>query len=181
MDEGETWGGFNDWEQVKVPTHSSSIHHQSTPPAEPDIVHRGLEMSSGDEAEVNSSVASNNGDEPNSGPLKKANEFGRILSNGVVKVAARLGYYLRILPFGATTGILAALLVPFVYAKMRKWRARVKEEKKDPLILLIQEKDQMINKLLIQIAHMKELISTRRRVPVLRNISRPGPRSGQLT
>ncbi|TYJ05636.1 hypothetical protein E1A91_A12G176500v1 [Gossypium mustelinum] len=168
MDEGETWGGYNDWEQVKVQTHSSSIHHQSTPPAEPDIVHRGLEMSSGDEAEVNSSVASNNGDEPNSGPLKKANEFGRILSNGVVKVAARLGYYLGIWPFGAITGILAALLVPYVYAKMRKWRARVKEEKKDPLILLIQEKDQMINKLLIQIAHMKELISTQRRVPVLR-------------
>ncbi|XP_039051799.1 uncharacterized protein LOC120193359 [Hibiscus syriacus] len=126
-------------------------------------------MSSTDEAEANSSVASNNGVEANdcSGPSKKADEISRMLSNGILNVAARVRccFGFGIWPFGAIGG---ALLVSFVYAKMRKWRARVKEESKDRLIVLVQEKEQKINQLLFQIAHMKELISARRSVPVLR-------------
>ncbi|GMI99878.1 hypothetical protein like AT2G03310 [Hibiscus trionum] len=164
---------FSDWEQIQVPTLPPrpipSSKHNSTPSPEPDTV---SEMPSADEAEVNSPVASNNGVDANyhSGPLKKANEIGRILSNVVVNVAARFrccfgfGFW----PFGAIGGALAALLVSFVYAKMKKWRARFKQESKDRLIVLVQEKDQKINQLLFQIAHMKELISARRGVPVLR-------------
>ncbi|KAK8604338.1 hypothetical protein V6N13_099283 [Hibiscus sabdariffa] len=175
---------FNDWEPIQLPTlqpHPSSTH-RSAPPPEPDTVHEGLEMSSADEAEVNSSVASNNGveAEPNhhAGPLKRANEIGRILRNGVVHVAARvrccLGLGFGLWPFGAIGGALAALLVWFVRARMRKWRARVKEENKDRLIVLVQEKDQKINQLLFQIADMTEIISARRRVPVLREKQKIG-------
>ncbi|KAK8659299.1 hypothetical protein V6N13_029505 [Hibiscus sabdariffa] len=166
---------FNDWEPIQLPTlqpHPISTH-RSAPPPEPDTVHQGLEMSSADEAEVNSSVASNNGveAEPNhhAGPLKRANELGRILRNGVVHVAARVRG-LGLWPFGAIGGAVAALLVWFVRARMRKWRAtaRVKEENKDRLIVLVQQKDQKINQLLFQIADMKEIICARRRVPVVR-------------
>ncbi|GMJ09548.1 hypothetical protein HRI_004624000 [Hibiscus trionum] len=157
---------FNDWEPIQAPT--LELHFKDpAPPPEPDTVDEGLEMSSADEAEVNSSVASNNGVEPNyhPGPLKRANEIGRILRNGVVYVAARvrccLGLGFGIWPLGAVGG---ALLVWFVCARMRKRRARVK----DRLIVLVQDKDQKINQLLFQIAHIKEIISARRRVPVLR-------------
>ncbi|KAL4346770.1 hypothetical protein GQ457_17G015680 [Hibiscus cannabinus] len=166
---------FNDWEPIQLPTlqlqpHPSSTHRSAPSPEpepEPDTVNEGLEMSS---AEVNSSVASNNGveAEPNhhAGPLKRANELGRILRNGVVHVAARVRG-LGLWPFGA---IGVALLVWFVRARMMKWRAtaRVKEDNKDRLIVLVQQKDQKINQLLFQIADMKEIICARRRVPVVR-------------
>ncbi|XP_039069485.1 uncharacterized protein LOC120216037 [Hibiscus syriacus] len=158
---------FNDWEQIP-----DTALPSSTPSPEPETVHEAVEMSSADESEANSSVASNNGVEANdcSGPLKKANELGRILRNGIVNVAARVRCCLGfgIWPFGAIGGALAALVVSFVYAKTSKWRARVKEESKERLIVLVQEKDQRIKQLLFQIAHMKEVISARRRVPVLR-------------
>ncbi|XVF03279.1 hypothetical protein REPUB_Repub04eG0247800 [Reevesia pubescens] len=202
MDEAETSDGFSEWEQIQAPrspTHSTppmtpsreqymvvvttqdnNLQHQADLSVySPSHRHEGLEIVSDDEPEVNSSVASRSssttGDEANSGRLKKANEIGKILRNGIVNFAARVRYYMDmdfgwgVWSVGAVCGFVAAVLTSFVYAKVRKSRARVlNEEKKDRLIFLIQEKDQKINKLFVQIAHMNELLSARRRVPVLR-------------
>ncbi|XVE85813.1 hypothetical protein DITRI_Ditri17bG0121300 [Diplodiscus trichospermus] len=151
----------------------------------PPSRHEGLEITTdvaeeeevhaGDELEVNSSVgsrSSSTGDGANSGALKKANEIGKILCNGIVKVGARIRYYMAfgwgVWSVGAVGGVVAAVLLSLAYAKVKSRRPRVKEEKKDRLVLLIQEKDQKINQLLVQIAHMNELFLARRRVAVLR-------------
>ncbi|XVF85885.1 hypothetical protein PTKIN_Ptkin17bG0153800 [Pterospermum kingtungense] len=202
MDEAEASDGFSEWVQIdQSPTHpmtppeeqnmvgssttqDNSLQQQRQQQQHdlsvfPPSHHEGLEVtssSSSAEEEVNSSVASwssiTGRDKANSGPLKKANEIGKILANGIVKVGARVRCYMAfgwgVWSVGAVGGVVAAVLLSFVYAKVRKWRARVKEENKDRLIFLIQEKDQRINQLLVQIAHMNELLSARRRVPVLR-------------
>ncbi|XVE53179.1 hypothetical protein DITRI_Ditri02bG0183100 [Diplodiscus trichospermus] len=196
----EASDGFSEWEQILAPTRPSptltpsveqnmvvaqdnnNSQHQHDMSAFPPSRHEGLEITSDeeevhvrDELEVNSSVASrsiSSGDEANCGAVKKANEIGKILANGIVKVAARVRCFMEFgwgfWSVGAVSGAVAALLVSFVYAKARRWRARVKEEKEAALIFLIQEKKQKINQLLVQIAHMNELLSARRRVPVLR-------------
>ncbi|EOY01827.1 hypothetical protein QUC31_013587 [Theobroma cacao] len=150
-------------------------HHEGldiTSEAEDD--EEGEEVHVRDE-EVNSAVLeswSSTGDEGNSRPLRKANGIGEILTSGIVKVAARVRCFVAfgwgVWSFGAVGGVVAAVLMSLVYAKVRRWRTRVKGEKKDQLEFLIQEKDQKINQLLVQIAHMNELLSARRRVPVLR-------------
>ncbi|KNA04822.1 hypothetical protein SOVF_196160 [Spinacia oleracea] len=55
----------------------------------------------------------------------------------------------------------AALMVAlFAIVKILQWRNR--------FLLLVREKDQRISQLLHQIAHMNEILSARRKVPVLR-------------
>ncbi|XP_022775774.1 uncharacterized protein LOC111317602 [Durio zibethinus] len=202
MDEAEASDGFSDWEQIQAPTYSTpplttSGEHDNHPQHQHDLSvfppsrHEGLRITSDDdddddeeeeeeevhvhdESEVNSSVGSwsSTGDEANSRPLKKTNEIGKILTNWIVKVGARVRCHMAFgwgfWPVGAVTGAVAAVLLSLMYAKVRKWRARIKEDKKDRLIFLIQEKDQKINQLLVQIAQMNELLSARRRVPVFR-------------
>ena len=175
MDDAEASDGFSEWEQIQAPTHSTS---SLTPSEEQDMVvtkdnnpqhqhdlsvfppsrHERLEITSDeeevhifDELEVNSSVASwssSTGDEANPGTLKKANEIGKILINGIVKIGARVRYYMAfgwgVWSVGAVSGVVATVLLSLVYAKVRMWRARIKEEKKDRLIFLIQEKDQVL-------------------------------------
>ncbi|XWS69673.1 hypothetical protein CRYUN_Cryun04dG0199100 [Craigia yunnanensis] len=199
MDDAEASDGFSEWEQIQAPTlptisltlseeqnmvvtKDNNPQHQHDLSVFPPSRHEGLEITSDeeeevhirDELEVNSSVASwsmSTGDEANSWPLKKANEIGKILTNGIVKVAARVRYCMAfgwgVWSVGTVSGVVAAVFLSLVYAKVRRWRARVKEEK-DRLIFLIQDKDQKINQLLLQLAHMNELLSARRRVPVLR-------------
>ncbi|XP_021299927.1 uncharacterized protein LOC110428404 [Herrania umbratica] len=150
-------------------------HHEGlviTSEAEND--EEGEEVHVRDE-EVNSAVLeswSSTGDEANSRPLRKANGIGEILTSGIVKVAARVRCFVAFgwgaWSVGAVGGVVAAVLMSLVYAKVRRWRTRVKGEKKDQLEFLIQEKEQKINQLLVQIAHMNELLSARRRVAVIR-------------
>ncbi|XWS34143.1 hypothetical protein CRYUN_Cryun21dG0014800 [Craigia yunnanensis] len=200
MDEAEASDGFSEWEQIQSPTHltppmtphgekdmvvttqDNNLQQKHNLSVFPPSRHEGLEITSdeeevhiSDELEVNSSVSSwspSTGDEANPGTLKKANEIGKILINGIVKIGARVRYYMAfgwgVWSVGAVSGVVATVLLSLMYAKVRMWRVKVKEEKKDRLIFLIQEKDQKINKLLVQIAHMNELLSARRRVPVLR-------------
>lgn len=162
MDEAEASSdGFSEWVQIQSPTHSNpqdkSLQQQKQQhdlSVFPPIHHEGLtEIVSSAEEEVNSSVSSwssTAGDKPNSGALKKAaHEIGTILSNGIVKVGARVRYYMDFgcgvwSVGGAVSGVVAAVLISFVYAKFRRWRSRVKEEKKDRLVFLIQEKDQVL-------------------------------------
>ncbi|XWS64222.1 hypothetical protein CRYUN_Cryun06bG0168000 [Craigia yunnanensis] len=181
MDDAEASDGFSELEQIHATTHSTPTLTSSgeqdmvvTQDNNPQHQHDLAVLPPSRHEEVNSSVASwpmSTGDEANSGPSNKANEIGKILNNGIVKVAAGVRYYMAfgwgVWSVGAVSGVVAAVLLSLVYAKVRRWRARVKEEKYR-LIFLIQEKDQKINQLLVQLAHMNELLSARRRVPVLR-------------
>ncbi|CAO2829538.1 unnamed protein product [Amaranthus hypochondriacus] len=63
--------------------------------------------------------------------------------------------YSYIVPASAMT--IAALLL---YVKILQWRKRI--------LHLLREKDQRISQLMHQIAHMNEILSARRKVPVLR-------------
>ncbi|OMO93317.1 hypothetical protein CCACVL1_06541 [Corchorus capsularis] len=206
MDNGaEASEGFSEWEQIQYsPTASSSPRTDMIPIKDnglrhelsvfPPSRHEDLEVKPEeevhhieDEEEVNSSVQdswSTTGEEAEaeSNPLipsKKPNEIGKILTSGIVKVAARVKNYVGVAfgcgvwSVGAASGVIAAVLLSVVYAKVRRWRRttrpRIKEETKDyKLMSLIQDKDQKINQLMAQIAHMNELLSARRRVPVLR-------------
>ncbi|KAK5839384.1 uncharacterized protein LOC108482651 [Gossypium arboreum] len=190
MDEGELSDGLSEWELIQAPAHSTPLitplaeqhmvatattkdnspqhqHHLSVfPPSRRD----GLE----EEEEVNSSVTSWSmikGDGANSWSLKNTSAIGKILTNGALKLAARVGYYVGF-GWGVWSGniVVAAMLLSFLYAKVRLWGGRVKKAKKDPLIRLIQEKDQKMKQLLFQIGEMNEILLSagRRRVPVVR-------------
>ncbi|OMO71865.1 hypothetical protein COLO4_27972 [Corchorus olitorius] len=207
--EAEASEGFSEWEQIQYsPTNSTSPTTDMIPIKDNDLRHElsvfppscreDLEVKPEEQEqeevhhiqndeEVNSSVQdswSTTGEEAeaesNPLPLKKPNEIGKILTSGIVKVAARVKNYVGVAfgcgvwSVGAASGVIAAVLLSVVYAKVRRWRRTtrprlIKEEKKDyNLMSLIQDKDQKINQLMAQIAHMNELLSARRRVPVLR-------------
>ncbi|KAK9276018.1 hypothetical protein L1049_005549 [Liquidambar formosana] len=84
-----------------------------------------------------------------------------------VRSCVAFGGGFRSLP--SVAGVLAALLLSVLYVRVQRWRRRrLREENKNSLILLIKEKDEKISRLLLQIAQMNDLLSTRHRVPVLR-------------
>ncbi|GMH01756.1 hypothetical protein Nepgr_003595 [Nepenthes gracilis] len=68
----------------------------------------------------------------------------------------------------SAAALVAALVLCMVCSKMMRRRKQVRERNRDDLRLLITEKDQKINQLLVRIAQMNELLSARRRVPVVR-------------
>ncbi|KAL1178896.1 hypothetical protein V6Z11_A03G125300 [Gossypium hirsutum] len=163
MDEGELSDGLSEWELIQAPAHSTPLitplaeqhmvatattkdnspQHQHHLSVFPPSCRDGLE----EEEEVNSSVTSWSmikGDGANSWSLKNTSAIGNI--------------------------VVAAMLLSFLYAKVRLWGGRVKKAKKDPLIRLIQEKDQKMKQLLFQIGEMNEILLSagRRRVPVVR-------------
>lgn len=166
MDEGEVSDGFSEWELIQAPANSPLMsplveqhmvatattkdnrpqhhHHLSVfPPSRHDALEEEEE-----EEEVNSSVTSWSmikGDGGNSWPLKNTSTIGKILTNGALKLATRVGCYVGF-GRGVWSGniVVAAMLLSFLYAKARIWGGKVKEAKKDPLIRLIQEKDQVL-------------------------------------
>ncbi|KAB2090276.1 hypothetical protein ES319_A03G113600v1 [Gossypium barbadense] len=190
MDEGELSDGLSEWELIQAPAHSTPLitplaeqhmvatattkdnspQHQHHLSVFPPSCRDGLE----EEEEVNSSVTSWSmikGDGANSWSLKNTSAIGKILTNGALKLAARVGYYVGF-GWGVWSGniVVAAMLLSFLYAKVRLWGGRVKKAKKDPLIRLIQENDQKMKQLLFQIGEMNEILLSagRRRVPVVR-------------
>ncbi|KAH1097749.1 hypothetical protein J1N35_014670 [Gossypium stocksii] len=199
MDEGELSDGLSEWELIQAPAHSTPLitplaeqhmvatattqdnspQHQHHLSVFPPSRHDGLEEEEEEEEEeegeeVNSSVTSWSmikGDGANSWPLTNTSAIGKILTNGALKLAARVGYYVGF-GWGVWSGniVVAAMLLSFLYAKARVWGGRVKEAKKDPLRRLIQEKDQKMKQLLFQIGEMNEILLSagRRRVPVVR-------------
>ncbi|MBA0711314.1 hypothetical protein Golax_010510 [Gossypium laxum] len=196
MDEGELSDGLSEWELIQAPAYSTPLitplaeqhmvatattkdnspQHQHHLSVLPPSRHDGLEEEEEEEEEeeVNSSVTSWSmikGDGENSWPLKNTSAIGKILTNGALKLAARVGYYVGF-GWGVWSGniVVATMLLSFLYAKARVWGGRVKEAKKDPLIRMIQEKDQKMKQLLFQIGEMNEILLSagRRRVPVVR-------------
>ncbi|KAI4328490.1 hypothetical protein L6164_020841 [Bauhinia variegata] len=66
-------------------------------------------------------------------------------------------------------GAAAAVVVWLVFIKRR--RSRVREQSMDQLSCLLSEKDERISELLLQVAQLNEMLSSRRKVPVLRSSS----------
>ncbi|KAK3027386.1 hypothetical protein RJ639_040184 [Escallonia herrerae] len=103
--------------------------------------------------------------------LRRWRERLAVLGSGIIRVAYTVRCYMMckvgfwcIAP--ATTIVVA--LVWLCVRPRPRWRRRVQAEDKDRLMLLIREKDQKINQLSLQIAQMNEILSTRRRIPVIR-------------
>lgn len=67
----------------------------------------------------------------------------------------------------SAAGLAGALLTCWLIVKVQRWRRRIQKDNKDQLMMLIREKDEKINRLLRQIAQMNEMLSARRRVPVV--------------
>ncbi|CAN8272660.1 unnamed protein product [Cochlearia groenlandica] len=60
------------------------------------------------------------------------------------------------------------LVSSLVYVKLLRWWKRLQEEKMRSLICIVREKDQKIKELIVEIGRMNEMLSSRRRVRVVR-------------
>ncbi|KAF5443377.1 hypothetical protein F2P56_035936 [Juglans regia] len=95
-----------------------------------------------------------------------------ILRTGVFHLASRVrscavcsgGFW----SIASVTGVLAAVLLSFLYVRVQRRRRGVHQQSKLRLFSLIREKDEKIGQLLLHIAQMDEVLLARRRVPVLR-------------
>ncbi|CAI9767358.1 unnamed protein product [Fraxinus pennsylvanica] len=66
------------------------------------------------------------------------------------------------------SGVAAVVLVSLLHRRaLKRWKS-MKMEHKEYLLLLIKEKDQKINQLLLRIAQMNDILLACRKVPVLR-------------
>ncbi|EOA23283.1 hypothetical protein CARUB_v10018092mg [Capsella rubella] len=61
-----------------------------------------------------------------------------------------------------------SLVLSLVYVKLVRWWRRLNEEKLRVLLLLLREKDQKIKELMVEIGRLNEMLSSRRRVRVVR-------------
>uniref|UniRef100_A0A2N9J5J1 Uncharacterized protein n=1 Tax=Fagus sylvatica TaxID=28930 RepID=A0A2N9J5J1_FAGSY len=134
------------------------------------------------ESSSSSSISSNSDGDEENGRLSRpqvGNEIRRglrmrleILRTGVFKVASRVRSYVACAggfwSIASVTGVVAAVLLSFLYVRVQRWRQAVYQESKDRLVFLIREKDEKISQLLLHIAQLNEALSVRRRVPVLR-------------
>ncbi|PON54172.1 hypothetical protein PanWU01x14_197210 [Parasponia andersonii] len=99
--------------------------------------------------------------------------FG-ILSREVLGAAYKVCNYKLIAgkfwSIASVAGVVAAVLLSLLYARLRRWRPRALRRGDDNgrLLLLLRERDEKISQLLFQIAEMNEALSARRRVPVIR-------------
>ncbi|KAK3222964.1 hypothetical protein Dsin_009989 [Dipteronia sinensis] len=179
---------LNEWEQIQSPSPSPSLNViiPATPPSELDMVairdsylqdSLSLQVSSQPNSPPSSSSSSSDVSSSNLRDRLAVTEVGRqlslrfkILRSGIVRIAAKVRYcavYVGIFwSFAAMSGLVATVLC----AQLRKWRRRVRqvENNNNCLILLIKEKDQKINQLLLQVSQMNELLSRRRKVSVIR-------------
>ncbi|KAJ0094572.1 hypothetical protein Patl1_16782 [Pistacia atlantica] len=161
---------LNEWEQIQLPSLSNNTPPLPTTPSnEWDVVairdnylqdslsffppnqHKGLPVPPQVEEEPNSAI--------------------RLITIINFRIAAKVRYravnLVGFRSFLSVTGVITAVLLSLLYARMRRWRSRVQEEN-NRLILLVKEKDQKIGQLLIQVAQMNELLSARVKVPVIR-------------
>lgn len=67
----------------------------------------------------------------------------------------------------SVSGVAAVVLASLLHRRVLKWWKSMQMEHKEYLLLLIKEKDQKINQLLLRIAQMNEILLARRKVPVL--------------
>lgn len=92
--------------------------------------------------------------------------------SGIEKIVSRMRNHAdrraSILLFAsATTGVGAMLLVVALYRRAKRWKRQLLPESKQHLILLIREKDQKIDQLVHQVIQLNDMLSARRRVPVV--------------
>ncbi|TXG56560.1 hypothetical protein EZV62_017873 [Acer yangbiense] len=183
---------LNEWEQIQSPSPSPSLNIiQATPPRELDMVairdsylqdSLSLQVSSQPNSPPSSSSSSSSSSDVSSSNLRDrvaVNEVGRqlslrlkILRSGIVRIAAKIRYCAAVYvggfwSFAAMTGLVATVLLSLLYTRLRR-KVRQVENNNNSLILLIKEKDQKINQLLLQVSQMNELLSRRRKVTVIR-------------
>ncbi|KAK2636144.1 hypothetical protein Ddye_030936 [Dipteronia dyeriana] len=181
---------LNEWEQIQSPSPSLNII-PATPPRELDMVAirdsylQELQVSSqpnSPQSPPSLSSSSSSTSEVSSLNLRDGvvvNEVGRqlslrfkILRSGIVRIAAKVRYCAAVYvggfwSFAAMTGLVATVLLSLLYTELRRGVRQV-ENNNNRLILLIKEKDQKINQLLVQVSQMNELLLRRRKVAVIR-------------
>ncbi|KDP41245.1 hypothetical protein JCGZ_15652 [Jatropha curcas] len=186
MEGGEATESLNDWEQVQP-----EIILQDDLSVFPPSYHEGLQISPPQPPPLPPSppdsqppiqpssvvVCSAEGEEvfspsPDS-KAKVGNEIGKclrwrfeILRSGIVWIASRARGGSGFWSLASVSAVFATAVL--LYLKLQKWRQWVREESENRLIHLIKEKDQKISQLLLQIAQMNEMLSARRKVPVVR-------------
>ncbi|KAG8366392.1 hypothetical protein BUALT_Bualt17G0074900 [Buddleja alternifolia] len=155
---------LNEWEQIQSPfstINESSVfpptNHEDLPVTTPQDNNQHLQQS----GPVNSISPSNGGDDSNKWIRLHLRAFlSRILriGRGIRKyVTCKDGFWKFT---WSACGVAAVVLL--------WWQRRMIERSKESLMLLIREKDQKINQLLLQIAEMNEVLLARRRVHVVR-------------
>ncbi|GLU17019.1 hypothetical protein SLE2022_334180 [Rubroshorea leprosula] len=179
---------LTDWEEIQSPF----LKLQSTEPDRivctsnddlsvfPPNHHEGLQIPSQDvhvpifNQEEPTPLVPSPEEEADRKPGKVDNGIGKVLSYGISRAVARIRYYVVsrgwgcLLTFRSVAGVVAAILLSLAYVKVRRWRGTAREERQHKLFLLIKEKDQKINQLLLQISQLNQLLYSRRRVPVFR-------------
>ncbi|CAK7323051.1 unnamed protein product [Dovyalis caffra] len=181
---------FNEWEQIQCPTSQSrewemvafgdnKNHIQVDLSIFPPSNHEGLQIpqpppeSQTTPGQPSSSAVCNVKAEEIAGadsrPKAVRNGIGKLLRSGGFWIASRVRYYVMyrvgFCSFASLTVLVAAVLLFSRLQRRRKW---LREQRKDRLIHLINEKDQTIGQLLLQIAQLKEMLLGRRKVAVIR-------------
>ncbi|KAF7809085.1 putative transmembrane protein [Senna tora] len=95
------------------------------------------------------------------------------IRDGVVRVAYKIRDYAicagAFWSITCVTGVMASMaLLIYVGIQRRRRRRKIRQERMDRLACVLKEKDEKIGQLLLQIAHLNEVLSSRRKVPVLR-------------
>ncbi|KAF5740912.1 hypothetical protein HS088_TW11G00992 [Tripterygium wilfordii] len=166
---------ISEWETITVRDNYIKDNLNVFPPNN----HEGLQTSPPDDHQHSSSISSlssspvveERSDNDNWRRLRSRFE---ILKSGIVRLADRVGccviagkcYW----SFGGSVAG-GVVLLWLLYRRVWRWRVRICDDRKNQvcqLLLLVKERDKKINELLLQIAHMNELLSARRNVPVIR-------------
>ncbi|XP_028786643.1 uncharacterized protein LOC114742586 [Neltuma alba] len=161
----------------------------SVPPPNPEDDQSSSPPSSPASASASSNCVSDEDGHPIPSPsqsewrLRVASEGWKLLKvrfeairDGVVRVASRVrDYAICMGAFWSITYITGAALATaalLVYVGIQRRRRRrrwtLHQQRLDHMACLLRERDERISELLLQIAHLNELLSSRRKVPVLR-------------
>ncbi|WCJ22187.1 hypothetical protein M5689_004285 [Euphorbia peplus] len=169
METSESIESLNEWEHVQSETH---------PPVFPPSSHEGLQIPpppppppSSSESQTSTQPSSPVG--PSDSSPRLGNEIVKRLRLrlerfrcGIVWIANRGIGRGALLSVASVSLVVAATVL--MYARLQRWRQRVREHSESRLILVIKEKDQKINQLFHHIAQMNEMLSARRKVAVVR-------------
>ncbi|CAA3000459.1 Hypothetical predicted protein [Olea europaea subsp. europaea] len=92
-----------------------------------------------------------------------------VLNSGIFRISLKIRKFDCFkVGLWSVSGVVAVVLASLLHRRVLKWWKSMKMERKEHLLLLIKEKDQKINQLLLRIAQMNDIILARRKVPVLR-------------
>ncbi|KAJ7943416.1 SKI/DACH domain-containing protein [Quillaja saponaria] len=157
MEDAQVPEDINEWQQVQV--QESSVHLTTSDPLDP--------QDSFSPSTYSSSSSSNFVHDNHVGSVGKRLKYLRFefLRAVFVRVTSKVrncslcaGSFLSVM---SMTGIISAVLMSLIYVRMKRWRRRVHQQSMDRLVFLLREKDEKIRQLLLQIAQMNEVLSTR--------------------